>query len=111
MLTLLIEAYVATSFANPELAAIYYTERVNLTRVDQELLRSVQRSTIDGWMRLLTSARPELTPTEARILVHAAMALVVDVGRLVHYEHPDDSAYPQACVRKLMEVTVFGSGG
>jgi AcrR family transcriptional regulator len=111
MLTLLIEAYVATSFANPELAAIYYTERVNLTRVDQGLLRSVQRSTIDSWMRLLTSARAELTPTRARILVHAAMALVVDVGRLVHYEHPaDDSAYPQACVRKLMEATVFGSG-
>ncbi len=109
MLTLLIEAYVATSFANPELAAIYYTERVNLTRVDEELLRSVQRSTIDAWMRLLTSARPALTSTQARILVHAAMALVVDVGRLVHYEHSgDDSAYPQACVRKLMEATVFG---
>jgi AcrR family transcriptional regulator len=110
MLTLLIEAYVATSFANPELAAIYYTERVNLTRVDQELLRSVQRSTIDAWMHLLTSARPTRTPTRARILVHAATALVVDVGRLVHYEHPaDNSAYPQACVRKLMEVTMFGS--
>jgi AcrR family transcriptional regulator len=111
MLTLLIEAYVATSFANPELAAIYYTERVNLTRVDEELLRSVQRTTIDSWMRLLTSARPALTSTQARILVHAAMALVVDVGRLVHYEHPaDNSAYPQACVRKLMEATVFASG-
>jgi AcrR family transcriptional regulator len=111
MLTLLIEAYVATSFANPELVAIYYAERVNLTRVDEQLLRSVQRTTIDSWMRLLASARPELTPTQARILVHAAMALVVDVGRLVQYEHPaDNSAYPQACVRKLMEVTVFGSG-
>jgi AcrR family transcriptional regulator len=111
MLTLLIEAYVATSFANPELAAIYYTERVNLTRVDEELLRSVQRSTIDSWMRLLASARPALTPTQARILVHAAMALVVDVGRLVHYEHSaDNSAYPQACLRKLMEATVFGRG-
>jgi AcrR family transcriptional regulator len=111
MLILLIEAYVATSFANPELAAIYYTERVNLTRVDQELLRGVQRSTIDGWMRLLTSARPTLSPAQARILVHAAMALVVDVGRLGHYEHPvDNSAYPQACVRKLMEVTLFGRG-
>jgi AcrR family transcriptional regulator len=109
MLTLLMEAYVATSFANPELAAIYYTERVNLTRVDQELLRSVQRSTIDSWMRLLTSARPALSATQARILVHAAMALVVDVGRLVHYENSgDNSAYPQACVRKLMEATVFG---
>src|SRR6201997_2460234 len=110
MLTLLIEAYVATSFANPDLAAIYYTERVSLTRADEELLRSVQRTTIDSWMRLLTSARPELTSTQARILVHAAMALVVDVGRLAHYEHPaDNSAYPQACVRKLMEATVFGS--
>jgi AcrR family transcriptional regulator len=111
MLTLLIEAYVTTSFANPELAAIYYTERVNLTRVDEELLRSVQRSTIDSWMRLMTAARPALTPTQARILVHAAMALVVDVGRLVHYQDPGgNSAYPQACVRKLMEVTVFGRG-
>jgi AcrR family transcriptional regulator len=110
MLNLLIEAYVATSFANPELVAIYYTERVNLTRVDEQLLRSVQRTTIDSWMRLLTSVRPELTSTQARIVVHAAMALVVDVGRLVHYEHPaDNSAYPQACVRKLMEATVFGS--
>jgi AcrR family transcriptional regulator len=112
MLTLLIEAYVATSFANPDLAAIYYTERVNLTRVDQELLRAVQRSTIDAWMRLLAAARPALTETQARILVHAAMALVVDVGRLVHYEDPgDNSAYPQACVRKLMGATLFGTGG
>jgi AcrR family transcriptional regulator len=112
MLTLLIEAYVATAFANPDLAAIYYTERVNLTRVDQELLRSVQRSTIDAWMRLLAAARPALTKTQARVLVHAAMALVVDVGRLVHYENSaDNSAYSQACVRKLMEATVFGTGG
>ncbi|HEY2086965.1 MAG TPA: TetR/AcrR family transcriptional regulator [Mycobacterium sp.] len=112
MLTLLIEAYVAISFANPDLAAIYYTERVNLTRVDQELLRSVQRSTIDAWMRLLAAARPALTKTQARVLVHAAMALVVDVGRLVHYENSaDNSAYSQACVRKLMEATVFGTGG
>jgi AcrR family transcriptional regulator len=109
MLSLLIEAYVATSFANPELAAIYYTERVSLTRADQELLRSVQRSTIDSWMRLLTAARPTLSSTQARFLVHAAMALVVDLGRLVHYEDSaDNSAYPQACVRRLMELTVFG---
>jgi hypothetical protein len=40
------------------------------------------------------------------------MALVVDVGRLVHYENSaDNSAYSQACVRKLMEATVFGTGG
>lgn len=113
MLTVLIEAFVATSFANPELASIYYSERVNLARADQELLRSVQRSTIDSWVRMLTTARPAVTATQARFLVHAAMALVVDVGRLVHYdvsgqESAAQSGYPQACLRELMQATLFG---
>ena len=108
-LTLLIDAYVATSFANPELAAVYYTERANLTPADQTLLHNVQLSTIDSWVRLLTAARPSLTATQARFLVHAAMALVVDLGRMVEPEvSADQSAYLQACVRKLMEVTLFG---
>ena len=108
-LSLLIDAYVATSFANPELAAVYYTERVNLTPADQTLLHNVQLSTIDSWVRLLTAARPSLTPTQARFLVHAAMALVVDLGRMGSSEiSADQSAYTQACVRKLMEVTLFG---
>ncbi len=108
-LTVLIDAYVATSFANPELAAVYYTERVNLTPADQMLLRNVQRSTIDSWVRLLTAARPSLTQMQARFLVHAAMALVVDLGRMGNYG--DESAYAQACVRKLMELTLFGAAG
>lgn len=101
-LTLLIDAYVATSFANPELAAVYFTERANLTPADQMLLHHVQLSTVDSWVRLLAAARPSLTPMQARFLVHAAMALVVDLGRM------GESAYLQACVRKLMEVTLFG---
>ena len=109
-LTVLIDAYVATSFANPELAAVYYTERMNLTPADQMLLHNVQRSTIDSWVRLLTAARPSLTPMQARFLVHAAMALVVDLGRM---ESPEksaaESAYTQACVRKSMELTLFGA--
>jgi AcrR family transcriptional regulator len=108
-LTLLIDAYVATSFANPELAAVYYTERANLTPADQTLLHNVQLSTIDSWVRLLTAARPSLTAMQARFLVQAAMALVVDLGRMVEPEvSADQSAYLQACVRKLMEVTLFG---
>jgi AcrR family transcriptional regulator len=100
VLTQLVDAYVATAFANPELAFVYYTERVNLSPTDDELLRNVQRSTIDSWVALLTAARPELAATPARFLVHAAMALVVDVGRLAH---------SQAYVRRLMELTLFGS--
>ncbi|WP_408632355.1 TetR/AcrR family transcriptional regulator [Mycobacterium basiliense] len=108
-LTLLIDAYVATSFANPELAAVYFTERVNLTPADQMLLRNVQLSTIDSWVRLLTSVRPSLTPMQARYLVQAAMALVVDLGRMVRLNDSAESDYVQACVRQLMELTLFGS--
>ncbi len=114
-LTVLIDAYVATSFANPELAAVYYTEQMNLTPADQMLLHNVQRSTINSWVRLLTAARPSLarpslTPMRARFLVHAAMALVVDLGRMQSPEESAaESAYTQACVRKLMELTLFGA--
>ncbi|OBG30365.1 TetR/AcrR family transcriptional regulator [Mycobacterium sp. E3198] len=105
-LTALMRAYVATSFANPELAAVYYTERFNLAAADQTLLRNVQRSTIDSWVRLLTAARPSVPPTHARFLVHAAMALVIDLGRMAASDA--DPSYAQACVRKLMRLTVFG---
>ena len=81
-LSQLVDVYVAMSFANPELAAVYYTERFNLTAADQTLLRNVQRSTIDSWVRLLTAARPSVTPSQARFLVHAAMALVIDLERM-----------------------------
>jgi AcrR family transcriptional regulator len=110
VLVQLINAYVATAFANPELAFVYYTERGNLSSTDDGLLRNVQRSTIDSWVALLTSARLELTTTQARFLVHAAMALVVDVGRLAHYRsQAGDCAHSQACVRRLMELTLLGS--
>ncbi|WP_218565226.1 hypothetical protein [Mycobacterium xenopi] len=77
-------AALAVCWSWRELAAICYTERVNVTLADQELLCNVQRSTIDWWVRLLTATRLSLTPGQARVLVHAAMALVVDLGRLVH---------------------------
>ncbi len=56
-------------------------------------------------MRLLVAARPELTVAQARFVVHAALALVVDLGRLVHYDNSEES---RASVRRMMEVTVLG---
>lgn len=117
-LTQLVDIYVATSFATPELAAIYYSEQVHLSSADRALLRNVQRSTIDSWVGLLLSVRPGLTATAARFLVHAAMGLVVDIGRLVHYDRTDPDpatgsaavlAYEQACVRTLMHSVLFGA--
>lgn len=103
----LVEAYVASSFSNPELAYVYYAERVNLNPADQELLRTLQRETVETWSHLLTEARPERTDREARFAVHAAMAQVIDVGRLVGY---DRSPQVQSAVRQLMEATLGVQG-
>jgi AcrR family transcriptional regulator len=92
-------AYVASAFANPELGYVYYTERVNLPEADQAALRDIQRSTVGKWVELLCAARPEVPAVHARFAVHAAMALVIDVGRLVGY---DDVAHVQAGVCRLM---------
>ncbi|MEE2851164.1 MAG: TetR/AcrR family transcriptional regulator [Actinomycetota bacterium] len=104
-LTQLIEAYVNRSFANPELACVYYTERHNLPDTDAVLLYNIQRSTVESWASLAVAASPELTLGRARYAVHAAFALAVDVGRLVF---SDTSAAASLTVRRLMEVTVLG---
>lgn len=101
----LIDAYVTRSFANPELACVYYTERHNLPHADAVLLYNIQRSTVESWARLAVAARPELTLGRARYAVHAAFALAVDIGRLVN---PDTSRSAAITVRRLMEVTVLG---
>lgn len=101
----LVDAYVTRSFANPELACVYYTERHNLPHTDAVLLYNIQRSTVESWARLAVAARPDLTLGRARYAVHAAFALAVDIGRLVN---PDTGRSAGITVRRLMEVTVLG---
>ena len=101
----LIQAYVTRSFADPELACVYYTERHNLPDTDAVLLYNIQRSTVESWASLAVAANPELTLGRARYAVHAAFALAVDIGRLVY---PSTSAAASLTMRRLMEVTVLG---
>lgn len=111
----LIEAYVATVFANPDLAAVYDTERVNLAASERELLRDSERAFIDTWVRPLLVVRPELDVVHAKFLVHALAALVDDLSRVARGgEIPGRGffaggpGYAQACLRKLMESIAFG---
>ncbi|MGV0624389.1 TetR/AcrR family transcriptional regulator [Mycolicibacter minnesotensis] len=110
----LIEAYVATVFANPELASVYDTERVNLAMSERALLRDSGYAFIQTWLQPLMAVRPELTPMHAKYLVHVLAALVDDLGRLARGgEIPGRGffaggpGYAQACLRKLMESIVF----
>lgn len=101
----LIDLYVARSFREPEIAYVYYAERGNLPDADRASIRHIQRSTVDEWARLLSEARPEFSRAQATFAVHAAFGLVVDLGRLVHYE---DTEHSRTCVRMLMEMTLLG---
>lgn len=104
-LTGLIDAYVKRSFDHPELAYVYYTERVNMTPADQKILRNLQRATVESWVRLVTAIRSDWTAGQARFAVHAAMALVIDVGRLVHY---DNTVSSRVMVGRLLDLTLLG---
>ncbi|MCB9442532.1 MAG: TetR/AcrR family transcriptional regulator, partial [Mycolicibacterium sp.] len=103
-LNMLIDAYVARSFADPDLATAYYTERGNLPDADRALLHNVQLATVEAWVRLAVAARPELPPERARFAVHAAFALVVDLGRLVGYDTTEQS---RARVKTLMAAVLL----
>lgn len=104
-LTGLIDAYVKRSFDHPELAYVYYTERVNMSPADQKILRNLQRATVESWVRLVTAIRSDWTVGQARFAVHAAMALVIDVGRLVQY---DNTAASRVMVSGLLDLTLLG---
>lgn len=103
----LIDAYVKRSFANPELAYVYYAERVNVPAEDRGVLHNIQRATVEAWVGQVAAARPGFSRDEARFAVHAAFALVVDVGRLAHYENTESS---RQIVSGLLKVLLLGDG-
>jgi AcrR family transcriptional regulator len=104
-LTSVIDAYVLRSFDRPELDYVYYTERLNMTPGDQKILRNLQRANVESWVELVVSVRPDWTPGQARFAVHAAMSLVIDLGRLMRY---DNSAPARAVVERLVDLTLLG---
>lgn len=101
----LVEAFVLRFFANPELAYVYYAERLNVPAEDRVALQSIQRATIDAWARQVSAARPDMSPDEARFAVHAGFVLVTDLGRFMHAAHTGSSP---AVVRHLLLVTLLG---
>jgi AcrR family transcriptional regulator len=101
----LIEACVARSFARPEVAYVYYTERHNLPQEELLMLDTIQQSTVDAWAHLATAARPGLSIGRARYAVHAAYAVIVDLGRLVRH---NNTAHARSTARRLTEITLLG---
>lgn len=58
------------------LAQVYYNEINNLPEDDQRRLRRKQRLYLEEWVHLVDELRPDLTDTDARTIVHAAIGAV-----------------------------------
>ena len=97
--------YVQLSFARSELMVVYFTEIGNLPDAHRTDLRNIQRLNVEEWARLLGEVRPALSAVECRFLVHAALNLVLDVGRLLHF---DATPANETRVQQLMLATLLG---
>ncbi|MFI5908473.1 TetR/AcrR family transcriptional regulator [Dactylosporangium sp. NPDC051541] len=81
-----VRAYTAFAFGQSDLVAVYLAENNNLPDEDRHQLRGAQRQHVEEWVGLLGTVRPELATADARILVHAALNVITDVGRLGRYD-------------------------
>lgn len=101
--TRIAERYTALSFAAPDLINIYFAEFANLPERDQAHLRALQRQNVNEWAHLLGQVGS--AETEAVFRVHAALALVVDIGRLVNFADTDEQ---RSRIHVLMQAVLFG---
>ncbi|WP_170112214.1 TetR/AcrR family transcriptional regulator [Nocardia fluminea] len=103
--TELIEIYVQESVAEPALPFVYQAEIANVPAADRATIIHRQRSSIEACAQLVTTARPDLSAAHAQILVHAALALIVDLGKLMGTDHPECSP---ARIQHLMANILLG---
>jgi AcrR family transcriptional regulator len=62
--------------ADREVLVVYHREINNLPEEDRRRLRRKQRLYVEEWVHLLNELRPELTDTDARVIVHAAIGAI-----------------------------------
>ncbi|MGH3433970.1 MAG: TetR/AcrR family transcriptional regulator [Thermocrispum sp.] len=76
----LVRSYVETMVDSADLMSVGREIRA-LSEADRTELRRVQRDYVAEWVRLLVAVRPDLTPVEARVVVHMGLTIVNDLIR------------------------------
>ncbi|MFI6225973.1 TetR/AcrR family transcriptional regulator [Micromonospora echinospora] len=84
-----VQAYVAYAFGQSDLVAVYLAENNNLPDKDRHQLRGAQRRHVEEWVRLVHAVRPDLPVADARVLVHAALNVITDIGRLGRFDRTE----------------------
>lgn len=97
------QKYLQLAFSGPELLFVYFAEFGNLPAAEQSNLRAIQRQNIEEWVHLLIEVAPGAVA--ARFRVHAALGLVLDIGRLIRFDPRPEA---QARVHTLMLRVLLG---
>ncbi|AEF41099.1 TetR/AcrR family transcriptional regulator [Hoyosella subflava] len=82
----LVDLYVSLSSGQQDLMSVYFTEVGSLPAEQRRELNTAQRLYVEEWATLLEQVLPGRQLIELRFLVHASLALALDIGRLVNFE-------------------------
>ena len=80
-LTALVEGQVRFTIDERTLCQVYLHEARGLPDADLRRLRWKQRHYVDLWLDVLGTVRPDLSPQQAQVLVHAAISSIHSVLR------------------------------
>jgi AcrR family transcriptional regulator len=72
----LVDFHVEFALANPAVIALHLHELDRLPEEPRRQIRKLQRLYVEEWVGTLTAMRSELSPSEARVLAHAAFGLM-----------------------------------
>lgn len=75
-LDLLIAGQIEFVVGDREVAQVYYNEINNLPEEDRRRLRRKQRLYLEEWVHLVNELRTDLSDTDARVVVHAAIGAI-----------------------------------
>jgi hypothetical protein len=79
-LAALARSYVDTWLARADFAVVYARESTHLDPRDRAELIRLQRLYVAIWVELLRTAAPALSAADARLAVHAALAIANDIA-------------------------------
>lgn len=79
-----VRLHIEWAVRNADLIALWYQEWRNLPEPDQSRQRRIQRRYVERWVDTLLEERPELSDTQAGVMVRGVLGIIHSVS---HYEN------------------------
>jgi AcrR family transcriptional regulator len=81
-LAAVVESYVAHILQQTDLVSTLITEVVHVPEPQRQVIVRIQQHYVAEWVQILRLLRPDLSPSEARIVTHAVLSVFNDLARM-----------------------------